>query len=559
MDKRLRKYCLCLMALAMSCGLMAQNQAPAEEIPCWQQMLVMPGLPSFYCDCVDGSVPFAFPYAGEIQPGDTLWFSANVNQLKQGLSAYWFSSGSVTIEVYATCASKAPTITLTVGANQMREMDVAKINRKIDEMGTAAGSLMDALTPRVRVYANGQPGQVYCYPYDQGPRSTCDNTLPMLPRMTYVCDSTYEVYEIQPARISADGQGFIHWKQKRNEPCTITLHADSCNGEVIGRKQLSDSMRVYQLDATLMQQLKTAQRSVFVEVQHDAGITGRVWYYNTIRALVEQTDTTICQGMYIELPDTSFYETTTYNDTLWLGSDTLSYSLFHLTVTPPDTIADTLQVKASKLPMIYRNQERINKDGWGDYHFLIHQNEGCDEFVNLHVARTWTNEYLTVDTTLCEGKSISVGGQTYTTDTQIQDSLWTKNGDVWTVRDITIHFTTPETEYDTLTLKPSEIAGEGYLYSPANELITAYGTYTFTIKAKNKCTRIVQLTVLQGEDDPTPPVDPDTPEDPDDPENPESLDTTQTTLQTYIFRGRDGMLYIRRGEQIYTIIGNNVQ
>lgn len=107
---------------------------------------------------------------------------------------------------------------MTVGANRMHEMDVTEINSKLEEMGDMAELMSQALTPRIKVYPNGGTGTVYCYPYDQGPWSTCSDILPVIPRMTYVCDQATEVYELKPSRIASTGKGFIQWKQKRNQP-----------------------------------------------------------------------------------------------------------------------------------------------------------------------------------------------------------------------------------------------------------------------------------------------------------------------------------------------------
>ena len=94
----------------------AQNQ-PASA-PLWSDFCdsVMHILeqPYYYCACDESSSPFSFPYEAEVK--DTLWFTATMNDLRQGISAYWFANSSVTMEVYAFCSSKEPTITMTVGA-----------------------------------------------------------------------------------------------------------------------------------------------------------------------------------------------------------------------------------------------------------------------------------------------------------------------------------------------------------------------------------------------------------------------------------------------------------
>ena len=98
------------------------------------------------------------------------------------------------IEVYAFCSSEVPTVAMTVGRNQMHEMSIEEINSKLDQMGDQAAMLGQVLTPRVRLYPiDGGTGNIYCYPYDQGPKSTCDSILPVVAGMTYVCDQPEEV------------------------------------------------------------------------------------------------------------------------------------------------------------------------------------------------------------------------------------------------------------------------------------------------------------------------------------------------------------------------------
>ena len=139
----------------MAVTVLAYAQEPAlapqqMEDYCWGKLL---GYPDHYCECRNTSRTFSFPL--EVQVTDTMWYSSTVNDLKQGLAAYWFADCSITFEVYAFCSSKTPTITMTVGSNQMREMDVASINRKLDEMGDMAELMSQVLTPRVKVYPNG--------------------------------------------------------------------------------------------------------------------------------------------------------------------------------------------------------------------------------------------------------------------------------------------------------------------------------------------------------------------------------------------------------------------
>ena len=529
------KKILYILALAAATCCYAQEHAPEmTEDWCWGKL---PGYPDHYCECSNTASQFQYPL--EVEVTGTMWFTASVNDLKQGLSAYWFADCSVTFEVYAFCSSKTPTVTMTVGPNQMCDLDVAEINRRLDEMGDMAELMSQVLTPRVKVYPNGGTGHVYCYPYDQGPVSTCADPLPVIPRMTYVCDQPTEVYELHPEKIATSGKGFIQWKQKNNQPGTIRLTLGSCTGTEIANVTLTDSLRVLVLDPVKMKAAKTANQSIFVHVTHPAGYTGRMIYRNTLKWDNQRIDTTLCQGKGLQLADTILYETTVYpNDTLWTVADTLSLTTYYLTIEAPTPIYDTLRLKANQLPYNYRNQI-IPKDGWGDYDLTIHQANRCDERYLLHVEHLITKQETTLDTTVCLGKTVVFSDMTYTTDTVIRDSAWV-DADTWAIRDISIHFTEPEIEYDTLYIPQEWFTANGYWHSGYAVLIKGYGDTLIVKTKKNTCTRWIQLHI-----------------------EPRSIGTDIDAIPVSDIPAvkylRDGVIYIRREGKEYDLLGRPIQ
>lgn len=338
----------------------------AEDRPwsdtCDAQMATL-GLPSYYCACKENSHTFAFPMIQEIN-GIT-WFDATVNDLRQGISAYWFSNTSVKIEVYAFCSSKEPTFSMTVGANMMCDMDMTKINQKLDEMGEQARLMYETLIPHVRVIPSKTDGSgtVYCYPYDQGPRSKCDNPLRLLPGMVYVSDTTENVYRLQWSDIPSSGKAFIHWKQKNNLPCEIWLTLDGCEGEEIGRVQLSDSLHVYQPDSAKLVDARTKKKSVWLHITHaekdNRGniLTGRVTWYNNPYCIEEQlakVTKQTCLGKESKVNMRSYTADTAFIDTLWVTKDTLQTQPVSLTFTQPKMEYDTVLVKEEALVKGYR-------------------------------------------------------------------------------------------------------------------------------------------------------------------------------------------------------------
>lgn len=492
--------------------------------------------PYYFCDCYEGASSFRFPLSEQIS--DTVWYTASVDDVRKGLTAYWFADCSVTLEVYALCSSKTPTISMTIGRDQMREMDAASINQKIDEMGDAAGSLISALTPHIRVYPAGKcSGQVYVFPYDEGPHSTCEATLPVRTSMTYVSSHTDDVYEWEPDRLPQSGSVFVQWKEAKNNPCQVWITRGSCSGAEVARTMLSDSVRLFFPDPTLIQSARKAGESLFFHFGHAADKVGRIRFRTNPRFVPQVTDTVICQGQGLQLADTLLTRTTFYNnDTVWHRGDTVYIRAYNLTISAPEPQRDTLHVKAAQLPMVYRNQEYIPLGGYGDYDFTIHTAGQCDERYLLCVEHLTTRTSLKIDTTVCEGKTLEIGGVVCSRDTAIQSAGWIDD-DTYADMDIRVSFSAPETEYDTVYVLPADMA-DGYFYETANQWIDAYGDYSYTITGRNRCTRLVELSVR--EQTPTAVADP-----------------RQTAPVSRLYCAPDGTVYVVRNGKRYTLLGQD--
>lgn len=534
------KHLIYILALLTATTIAAQQYAPQyliDDCPGKYQ-----GAPYYYCDCWNTAIAFSFPIERVVK--DTMWYTATVDDVKQGVSANWYSNVSVTMEVYPFCTAKAPYITLTVGPNQMRELEVEKIQKKIDEMGEMAQTMMQTLTPRIRIYPHDKgQGEVYCYPYDQGPHSTCEKALPVFSGMTNVCSEAENVYQLTPARMHSKGRGFIAWKQKDNLPATIYITQGSCTGPEIGRTVLTDSTHVMVLDSVKVLAAKTAKDTLYIHVEHSADYVGRMTYHGNIIRNAQTIDTTFCQGKRLELHDTTLTTTCVYTkDTLWTKGDTLTWTTYKVNVTPADTITDTLRLKASQLPKNYNNVIYVPKDGWGDYEKLVHKKNTCDQYVKLHVEHNYTTKKETIDTTVCQGKGFAFGDHLYLMDTTVVDSAWT-TPDIWEVANITVRIQAPETEFDTIQVKPSSIQA-GYYYKPYNITLTEYGDTLVTVTKKGECDRLIKLTVEQGEEDPDPTTSAQYPT------------NNQQLTGKYL---QNGKLIIRRNGEDYDLLGRKQQ
>ena len=453
------------------------------------------GYPYYYCTCKNTTQEFNFGL--DLVINDTMWFTASVDQLKQGLSAYWFSTSTVTMDVFGFCTSTAPSFTMTVGGNTMREMDVTRINQKLDEMGAMAQMLSQVVTPRVRVYPNnGGSGRVMCYPYNQGPHSTCADPLSVVIGMTYVSNHNDEVYRMQPGSTMANDL-FIQWKEEHNRPCSVSITRDSCNGPVVASTTLNDSSKVFFPGTDIMSSARTGNYPLFFHFAHNASNVGRITFRRGPKFVADTISAELCHGKYLQLVDTALRESTIYIDTTWQKKDSFLISRYELTVLPVEDQYDTLNLTYKQLPYSYRNTRLINS--FGDYDVLVQRNNECDEHYLLHVTHNAT--YITDEqhATVCLGKTYTMkSGVVISRDTAVVDSIW-RDRDTCAITDISIVFTLPETEYDTAYVRTDSINMFYYMGKPYRQ----FGDHDIVYTRKNTCTRYIHLTIVEKPIPPT--------------------------------------------------------
>lgn len=507
--------------------------------------------PRHYCDCAETATDFNFGMVQTIN--DTTWYKASIEQLKAGLSAYWFSDCNVQIEAYAACTSYAPSLSMTVGKNQMREMDVATINQKLDEMKELAQALQ-GFKVKIRVYPiGGGSGTVMVYPYDKGPKTDCENAVNMVNGMTLVSNHESDVYEIKPENIYKNRPVYIQWKQKKNVPAHFIITRATCTGDTLAQFTLADSTKLYFPGIQMINQAKEAKQSLFVHVRHDADIVGRTIMRSNFKIINYDTDTVICEGKGLQLVDTILTESTHYSqDTVWLVSDSVGVYNYNVTITPADTVRDTLVLRATDLDKNswymgthYMNKQDILREGEMDYNFLHHVKEQCDTRYLVHVQHKIDTIIIVTDTTICKGKSLTVDGTKYAEDAQINYEKW-RDDDTWTKVDMKIFFSEPEIEYVTLKLTAEEVANVyRYHYNPKkysdNIRITTFGEQEpVTYTPAGDCTHILVLTVEEKENSTI-----------------TDVETVSTTEKRQLVM-KDGMIYIEHGNDKYTILGNRL-
>lgn len=445
--------------------------------------------PYYYCDCKEQGR--AFQFGLDIEVADTMWFSASMDQLKQGMSAYWFSNCTVGIEVYALCSSKEPAFSMVVGRNQMREKDVAEINKKLEEMGKMA-DIMSQFIPRIRIYPmNGGSGRVLVFPYNIGPHSTCEDVLPIINGMTYVSSHDYDVYALNPSTMIQNRLMFVQWKQKKDSTCHIYITRKTCDGDKVADFIAKDSTKLFFPDTALINDAKKSGDTLFFHFEHNGNFPGRILFRMNPKWETDTIDSTFCHGGAIVLPDTVLKETTVYGpDTMWLASDTVGIFTYNITVIPADTLHDTLRLRHTQLPTMYQKQFYVAN--FGDYETLLHRDGQCDIRVFLHVVNIGDTAYITNEQTVCVGKTINIGGVVYDHDTVVVFGQWKK--DTWQITSNVLLFEAPVAEYDTVYIKIEELP---YTYPLNGQIYDAFGDYQIQIHHSGECDRLIYLTLSE--------------------------------------------------------------
>ena len=100
----------------------------------------------------------------------------------------------------------------------------------------------------------------------------------------------------------------------------------------------------------------------------------------------------------------------------------------------------------------------------------------------MHVYHAIDTLYETVSETLCQGKSFTYNGVTYTSSTTFADTLQ-RDADTYIITSVSLTFTAPEAIPDTLALKQTALP---YTYR-GQETITTFGDYDLTIRTTGEC------------------------------------------------------------------------
>lgn len=347
--------------------------------------------PYYYCDCHMKNNVFTFPLDTVVR--DTMWYTATMDDIKKGISAYWFADCSLTMEIYLFCTNHKPVETIRVGGNHMRDMSVDEVMQRLNEYGDQFAGSIASLRPHMRVYPNvkGCEGRVYCDHYDEGPESTCGDPMPLYPGMTYVCEEEENAYQMPNRLIPKNSKPFIYWYQKKNEPCEIWLTLDSCTGEEIDRFALSDTMHVHMLDSAMIAEARINKHDLWVHVKHAEGKTGRIIYYANPAFSEDPAQSVVknvCLGKSIKVNERSYSADTVFTDTICLR-DTLQKLYFqpievNLSFTTPAMEYDTVYLTAADMNAGYRHTlSGTTLYAFGDVVLEVKKSNACTRLIQL--------------------------------------------------------------------------------------------------------------------------------------------------------------------------------
>ncbi|MCG8328596.1 MAG: gliding motility-associated C-terminal domain-containing protein [Chitinophagales bacterium] len=224
----------------------------------------------------------------------------------------------------------------------------------------------------------------------------------------------------------------------------------------------------------------------------------------------------ICTGQTYTVGTSVYDQAGSYTDTLanYIGCD----SIVNLTLTIEDVIRDTLTTSICEGETYTVAGNTYDMTGFYDHPFVTAS--GCDSVFSLDLT-VIPIRYTTIDSTICDGESVTVGSNTYTTSGNYEEvmmSIETACDSIVTLNLIVLNV--PVTD-----LVESICDGETYEVGTSDYTLT--GIYVDTLVAANGCDSIVNLDLTV-------------------------LDVPETFLTPSICDGEDYEV----GTSVYTLTGN---
>ena len=436
------------------------------------------GYPMHYCSCTEDHTKLnALPIDTTIT--DSIWFKSTLKVfINSGMTAYLYSETDVYFDIYQRCTTTKTLFDTVIAHNRAFEIDGASLSEKLAENGQSNANM--AIYVCIHPKEEGIPSRVLCYPHGQGPASTCDDILPIVPGMTFVSSHANDVYELESTIIPENGDLEVEWFNYTGN-CSLTITRGNCKGAKIVDVDLVEP---YKIDRELLKKARDNGESLYLHFAHAEGTAGRIRVNKTEYIDVITTDTTICQGSGLQLPDTLLTESTVYPyDTIPYATGV--YQVLNHRVTIVESHKQYETVEACGL--YTWNGETYTESG--DYVYTTTATNGCDSIVTLHLT---INQSQTTEETAVACESYLWNGATYTTSGDYTYTTTTING---CDSIVTLHLTINQSQ----TTEETAVACDSYSWNGAT--YTASGDYTYTTTTINGCDSVVtlHLTINQSQ------------------------------------------------------------
>ena len=320
-------YTIIFAALLLAAPVLAQetpdSPQQAPQLTCEQEMIMNPTLPSYYCDCKDQSKVNRLATLDEpldITITDTVWYSTRLPLFLKGFTAYLYSECNVDLIVTNTCEAGGMYQGYTVTSNQTRDVEATTLREKLlqngldpDDPNSANLKMYFCIAPQVE----GVKTRFICANYNEGPESTCDDCLPLLPNMVLVSSHDGDVFELDPTLIPENATATIDWISEGN--CTLEIARGTCNYE----SQVQEFMpanSTYTIDASLLNSARVNQQKLYVYFWDNYGV-GRV----RLNVTVNNNPSTGCDNLVAPATDARLVLGT--NGALYILRDGQRYTL----------------------------------------------------------------------------------------------------------------------------------------------------------------------------------------------------------------------------------------
>ena len=237
--------------------------------------------------------------------------------------------------------------------------------------------------------------------------------------------------------------------------------------------------------------------------------------YHDVDTIVNVKDTFLCYGASFKYQGKLYSQDVSFGQAVWKNQDTLLIDSLHVRfASTPEIVYDTIMQNQTKYGKTYKQS--------GEFRFTYaNPNTYCvDSIILLVKPNSDLNiqyDYYYIDITLCQGMEYEdYYGNVYTESTVLYDTIPRVMNKHYEVEITTITFTEPEIQYDTISLKTTDLP---YTYRE-QYIVEDFGGHDVLIHTSGSCDEHYQLLVLHDIDTLT-----------------QSLDTTLCQGKTYLYNG----------------------